>query len=1472
MLPRRPSARRPSLRLLLALALTLSATALASFGVVPAPRAAAQAAPAIAIENLDKVPFPDRLVFQRLNGSGLPAHTTVRLRIKNTGGADLQVEPLEIGGRNPANFTLPNAADRGVFTIPAGGQRDIAVKFVTPDPEGEGTVKGPRDAILLIRANDPNKPLTTIELAGFNMRRHQGEDEPNLQEIIDTFGYATNVVNPNEGQALNPGPERAGQCFVALGDEVISSNGRWARADPSKGVYVRQLAAFSGGSSVASINIVGTGGGSIAHADSHYQTFLPLSSRLDSNGQPLPTEMTLGLRSNGTPAPGLTSFSVTIQGQSSLRCANDPASRTGVRFWAARDRSGALIPNTYIVGGDIVGNSATNYDYQDNVYLVTNIQPANASQDPNRAGPRLGSPGLVLNFDQTYANTLADAGGQRIGFPETQRNRNDITAILSGPSDSYDRTRLTLNTGGQGTLTVRSTPGTNAGTANNQVNGLCLPFDGRDSRFAVSTRLVGPFGNLTAPEQQAGLMFGPNQGNFVKLTVGSQADAQGRVQPTLQLVKEFDNIATPVAAVPLPAPATLTSLDLQLTADPATGVVEAGYRLNGGPLARLAERVELSGTYVGRFFDQRAKGCLLTSSRGAAPFDAVFDRFAVEAAPPGNGLPTVNAGPDQYVRPGATVALQGSAVDSNGAPLTGTWQQVGGADPAALTGDGNSRTFVAPNGYSVLTFVFGATDGQGRGASDMVTVVVGDEPITGLRVSGPTPVARGAATRFVARVGGGVTPISYRWDFGDGSDPVVGGPVVSHTFDSLGTYTVRVTATNAAGSASATTTTVVQTPVPNFAFRYDAGSSVDVTTSGVTWKADTGLFTPSSSPAERRGRGIPPIAGTEDDIIYQTYRGKVTAEPKTITYQIPLNAQLGLPAGTLVSVDLRLHFAELYWGGTTSGAGPGSAGKRIFDIFVEDRLAINNFDIYAAGKAERAVIVPLRNIAVTDGRLTLALKAEIDYAAIAGFEILRAPDQAPANLAPVVSAGDDQSVPAGTRVVLAATGSDPDGDSFSVAWSQAATGAPPVTLEGQGGTRSFTPATPGSYVFTVAATDSNGLTSTDSVVVNVSRANLPPTADAGPDQTVTLGATVTLSGTASDPEEDALTLTWSQVENGVPAVTLAGSGATRTFTPPAVGVYLFAFTARDAGGRSTVDTVAINVVAAQPGNRPPTAEAGPDQTIRVGRAVTLSGSGSDPEGRPLTYSWQQVAGPAATLAGSGATRTFTPSAAGSYSFSLLVTDEGGLSASDSVTVVAEANSPPVANAGPDQAVEAGSVVTLDGSASLDPQSDPLTFRWEQISGPQVTLTGGGTPLPRFTAPGQPATLVFRLEVSDGEASASDTVQVRTLNNQAPTARASALRSARVGTVVTLDGSASSDPEGDALTFRWEQVGGPPVTIENGTTSRARFTAPNQAGTVVIRLVVADGVGITASTLVQVTIVGAPGPAEGNRLFLPLLRR
>jgi predicted secreted protein len=382
--------------------------------------------------------------------------------------------------------------------------------------------------------------------------------------------------------------------------------------------------------------------------------------------------------------------------------------------------------------------------------------------------------------------------------------------------------------------------------------------------------------------------------------------------------------------------------------------------------------------------------------------------------------------------------------------------------------------------------------------------------------------------------------------------------------------------------------------------------------------------------------------------------------------------------------------------------------------------------------------------------------------------------------------------------------------------------------------------------------------------------NAAPTADAGPDQVVDEGMVITLDGAGSDPDGDPLTYQWSQTAG--PAVTLSDPTAPQpSFVPPnapLLGVTLtFRLTVSD-GIASSIDVVNITVQ-----NVAPTANAGLDQFVNEGTVVTLDGSGStDLGGDPLTYTWQQIGGPPVTLSDAHSmqpsfTAPFVGRDGATLTFELTV-DDGAVTTVDVVNIVVQnVNTPPVANAGPDQIVDEGGVVTLDGASSYDPDSDPLSYLWKQISGPPMSLSDPSSMQPSFTAPlvgPNGATLTFELTVDDGSVTNADVVNIFVQNiNTRPVANAGSDQTVDEGAVVSLDGSGSYDPDMDPLSYLWEQTAGPQVTdVSDATNAQISFTAPlvgRDGAILTFQLTVNDGMLSSPSAVVNIRVKNVNHP-------------
>ncbi len=227
-------------------------------------------------------------------------------------------------------------------------------------------------------------------------------------------------------------------------------------------------------------------------------------------------------------------------------------------------------------------------------------------------------------------------------------------------------------------------------------------------------------------------------------------------------------------------------------------------------------------------------------------------------------------------------------------------------------------------------------------------------------------------------------------------------------------------------------------------------------------------------------------------------------------------------------------------------------------------------------------------------------------------------------------------------------------------------------------------------------------------------------------------------------------------------------------------------------------------------------------------------------------------------------------AGGTTTFELVVCEGTSSNCSDPNTVnvhITNVNHPPVAEAGPDQTVQEGSPIILDGSASYDPDVEPLTYTWLQVFGPPVTLAYPNSATPSFTAPPVGASggqVDFELIVTDARGlNHSDYISLFISNvNQPPASDAGPDQTRNENTLVTLDGSASSDPDLDTLHFSWSQTGGPVVSLTGANTPNPTFTAPTVGpggALLTFQLVVNDGQASGGADTVRVAIQDVNDP-------------
>ncbi|RRD41392.1 hypothetical protein EII18_09720 [Comamonadaceae bacterium OH3737_COT-264] len=283
-------------------------------------------------------------------------------------------------------------------------------------------------------------------------------------------------------------------------------------------------------------------------------------------------------------------------------------------------------------------------------------------------------------------------------------------------------------------------------------------------------------------------------------------------------------------------------------------------------------------------------------------------------------------------------------------------------------------------------------------------------------------------------------------------------------------------------------------------------------------------------------------------------------------------------------------------------------------------------------------------------------------------------------------------------------------------------------------------------------------------------------------------------------------------------------------------------------------------------NNAPIAIAGSNQNVLMGETVTLDASASsDADKDPLSYLWQLSSKPngsAAALSSLTAVRpTFVADLPGSYTAQLIVNDGKLDSAVASVHIVAAAgNAAPIAQLREITEVNVGSTVFLDGRASTDANGDPLSYAWVLLSRPtgsRAQIIEQNTAQPTFIADAA-GTYTVQLVVSDGQTNSSPAqlVITATQKNLAPLANAGTDQNVATHALVELDGSGSSDPDGNPLTYQWSMTtvpAGSKAQLSSNTSPRSGFVA-DKPGEYVASLVVNDG--MQDSKPATVTIVAA----------------
>lgn len=453
------------------------------------------------------------------------------------------------------------------------------------------------------------------------------------------------------------------------------------------------------------------------------------------------------------------------------------------------------------------------------------------------------------------------------------------------------------------------------------------------------------------------------------------------------------------------------------------------------------------------------------------------------------------------------------------------------------------------------------------------------------------------------------------------------------------------------------------------------------------------------------------------------------------------------------------------------------------------------------------------------------------------------------NIAPIANAGKNQNVVLGQSITLNGSDSiDADGDPLSYLWRiiSAPINSNAILTNETSVTPLFTPDISGDYVISLIVND--GLLDSDISMVTLHRENQAPISNAGINLSSRVGEQVHLDGSKStDADGDTLSPRWSLISKpkNSAAVLIDIHTMHPTFTPDVPGDFIIQLAVYDGMFLSPIDTVTVSS-----NNLAPTANAGPAQSATLGQVINLDGSYSmDPEAQPLTYYWTAVSLPSNSTAqlsdNSAVSPSFTVDAVGSYVFQLIVSD-GVLTSAPATVVITDKDLPPIAFAGLDQSVATSFTAQLDGSMSSDPESLPLSYHWSLLSSPSGSIsaiTDSDLAIASLV-PDLAGDYVVQLTVEDMAGQKhSDVMVIRdTQKNTIPVADAGKDLQVYKGEQIVLDGSGSSDADGDSLKYAWAILSRPVgsvATLADDTTRNASFT-PDIDGDFVIQLVVSDG--------------------------------
>jgi len=681
------------------------------------------------------------------------------------------------------------------------------------------------------------------------------------------------------------------------------------------------------------------------------------------------------------------------------------------------------------------------------------------------------------------------------------------------------------------------------------------------------------------------------------------------------------------------------------------------------------------------------------------------------------------------------------------------------------------------------------------------------------------PLADCRAVAFDASASTGLTPLSFQWDFGDGS--ISGDPVIAHRYDQPGKYTARLRIVEEGdrpgrGAELALRVHVRNTPVavpgadtivaPGEVLEFDGTGSRPSDSPITRYHWTFGDGTLASGARTQKSYDAPgkyrAVLRVEDDSAHPC---NVGVQTRKVTVNFPPVAEAGADQSAVVDRSVSFDGAASY----DIDGGIETYSWDMGDGTILDGAKVTHH--YAASGDYVVSLAVTDNSGVANNTAIDRMRVGVNAPPVPHFSI------------------PDRPVSVSEAALLdASKTSDADGEILSYHWDFG-DGA-----RGEGKVVDYAWTKAGNYTVTLTVVDDSGTTSARQFISMPIRIDAAPVADTGPDQNVT-ASVVSFDGSRSaDADGDVTEWIWDFGDGA----TALGQTVSHAYLRP--GTYEVSLMVRDdstAPLNTDRDTMLVTINAA------PIADAGPPQTVAPGEEFVVNGRASvDPDGTIADHIWTFPNG--TEVQGVRAAHSFANP--GLNRVRLMVYDDfRGGAAMDESEVLITVNAQPVAVAGADLLIAPGDSVEFDASHSFDPDGSLVGFRWE--------FDDLGMPLDArvveraYVTPGiWSAQLVVTDDSGVANATAGDDRTIRV--NHSPVAEAGPEIDSDL-LQIDFDASESSDADGDALIYQWDFGDGSARGFGRVTT----HVYP-RSGIFPVTLWVDDGTGLNNAHAVDATTV------------------